>query len=95
MTYTKADIIKRLSQTMDFDKEQSKHIIEELFSLIRESFKNGEDIVISGFGAFKLRRKGTRWGRNPRTGETAKIKERNVVVFKVSQKFRQLLNSNP
>jgi integration host factor subunit alpha len=58
------------------------------FEEIRICLENNEQVKLSGFGNFDLRDKGTRPGRNPKTGEEVPISARRVVTFKPGQKLR-------
>ncbi len=55
----------------------------------------GDDVKLSGFGNFNIRRKAARPGRNPRTGEAIPIKARNVVTFHASQKLKSAVQGDP
>ncbi|MGA1826568.1 MAG: integration host factor subunit alpha [bacterium] len=87
---TKEDIIKSVwERLVNRNFNESKEIYEEIFSIIKNTLSKGEDIQIRGFGAFKVREKSTKIGRNPKTGEEAVIKERRVVTFRPSKEFKQ------
>ena len=55
---------------------------------------NGDDVKLSGFGNFNIRRKAPRPGRNPRTGEAIPIKARNVVTFHASHKLKAIVQGD-
>jgi integration host factor subunit alpha len=55
---------------------------------------NGDDVKLSGFGNFNIRRKAPRPGRNPRTGESIPIKARNVVTFHASHKLKSIVQGD-
>lgn len=84
MTVTKAHIVEKLFARNIFTKGESAHIIETLFELIKQSLESGEDVLISGFGKFQVRKKNARRGRNPHTGESLMLNPRTVVTFKCS-----------
>jgi integration host factor subunit alpha len=54
----------------------------------------GQDVKLSGFGNFQIRRKAARPGRNPRTGEVIPIEARNVVTFHASQKLKGMVQGD-
>ena len=60
---------------------------------IRQELAKGNDVKISSFGTFSLRKKKARIGRNPKTGEEATITPRTVISFKPSHILRQAANS--
>ncbi len=89
---TKKDLINTIYMQIGFSKQISENLIDEFFYLIVESLKNEKKIKISKFGTFSIRSKKSRTGRNPKTKEEKKISERNVVLFKASREFKELIN---
>ena len=77
-----------------FSKNISENLLEDFFTTITECLKNDKTLKISKFGTFSIRRKKSRVGRNPLTKEEKIISERNVVLFKASKEFKELINSN-
>tara|TARA_Y100001935_G_C16985112_1_gene350695 strand:+ start:114 stop:368 length:255 start_codon:yes stop_codon:yes gene_type:complete len=77
-----------------FSKQISENLLEEFFSLIVSNLKIEKEIKISNFGTFYIRSKKQRLGRNPKTKEKKIISKRNVVLFKSSKEFKELINSN-
>jgi len=75
-----------------FSKQISENLIEEFFSLIITNLQNEKKLKISKFGTFSIRNKKSRLGRNPKTKEEKKISKRNVVLFKPSKEFKNLIN---
>ena len=76
-----------------FSKNISENLLEDFFTTITECLKNDKTLKISKFGTFSIRRKKSRVGRNPLTKEEKIISERNVVLFKASKEFKELINS--
>ena len=89
---TKKDLINLVYMQIGFSKQISESIIEEFFSLIIKNLNKEKKIKISKFGTFSIRSKKSRIGRNPKTREEKKISERNVVLFKPSKEFKELVN---
>ena len=89
---TKQDLVNLVYMQVGFSKKISESIIEEIFSLIVESLINEKKIKLSKFGTFSLRLKKSRVGRNPKTKEKKIISQRNVILFKASNEFKNLLN---
>ncbi len=89
---TKADIVEKIYQQLGFAKKESTDIVEELFTIMKESLRNGEKIKISGFGNFVVREKKARLGRNPQSGTDIKISPRRVLTFRPSQLLKQFIN---
>ena len=63
-----------------------------VFDIIFRCFEKGEDVKIVGFGHFRIRRKASRRGRNPQTGESIEITARKVLTFKPSKGLKQRIN---
>ena len=89
---TKKDLVNLVYMQLGFSKQISENLIEEFFSLISLNLKNQKKIKISKFGTFSLREKKQRIGRNPKTKEEKKISKRNVILFKASKEFKELVN---
>ncbi len=94
MTLTKANIVDVVYDRTQVTKKEASEYVNELFELMKEALEDGEEIKVSGFGKFEVRRKGERVGRNPRTGDEIVIPERKVLRFKVSQVLKDELNGN-
>ena len=89
---TKADLIEKIYEKLRFPKKQAAEIVEMVFELLKETLEQGEKVKISGFGNFVVRRKKSRIGRNPQTGEAIEISARRVLTFKPSQVLKNQLN---
>ena len=89
---TKKDLVNLVYMQLGFSKQISENLIEEFFSLISINLKDQKKIKISKFGTFSLREKKQRIGRNPKTKEEKKISKRNVILFKASKEFKELIN---
>ena len=90
---TKKDLVNLVYMQIGFSKQISEHLIDEFFSLIMKNLKTEKKIKISNFGTFSIRTKKPRIGRNPKTRVEKKISERNVVLFKPSRDFKELINN--
>ncbi len=89
---TKKDLVNLVYMQLGFSKQISENLIDEFFTLIVSSLKSEKKIKISKFGTFSIRVKKSRIGRNPKTKEIKNISERNVVLFKPSKEFKNLIN---
>ena len=93
-TLTKAELSDLLFERLGLNKRESKDMVEAFFELIHGTLVNGDDVKLSGFGNFNIRRKAPRPGRNPRTGEAIPIKARNVVTFHASHKLKAVVQGD-
>jgi integration host factor subunit alpha len=89
MTVTKENLIESLSDQCGLSKQTSRTLVETTFELIKKSLESGEDVLITGFGKFSVRKKGSRRGRNPATGEDLILGGRTVVGFRCSPVLKE------
>ena len=75
-----------------FSKNISENLIDEFLATIVNNLKIEKKLKLSKFGTFSMRSKKRRIGRNPKTKEEKTISERNVVLFKASKEFKNLVN---
>jgi integration host factor subunit alpha len=92
MALTKDDIVEAVAEQLGFPKKQSVELVETLLELIKKTLVSGDDVMVSGFGKFKVREKKARKGRNPATGEGLMLEPRRVVTFHCSGKLRKKIN---
>ena len=91
---TKKDLINAIYMQIGFSKQISENLIDDFLHTIIDNLKNEKKLKISKFGTFSIRNKKSRIGRNPKTKEKKLISNRNVVLFKPSKEFKDLVNSN-
>jgi integration host factor subunit alpha len=90
-TLTKAELSELLFDNLGLNKRESKDMVEAFFDILHDALVSGQDIKLTSFGNFNIRRKAPRPGRNPRTGEAIPITARNVVTFHASHKLKSLV----
>ena len=90
---TRKDLINSVYMQIGFSKNISENLIDDFFTIITENLKNEKKIKLSKFGTFSIRSKKSRIGRNPKTKEPKTISNRDVVLFKASNEFKDLVNS--
>jgi integration host factor subunit beta len=89
----KADLVNKIAREMDIPKQEAEEGVNLFFHSIKEAILRGEEIEIRGFGSFRFRRRTSRAGRNPRTGEPVKVPPKKVLYFKPSKLLKELINS--
>ncbi len=94
MALTKSEIIDSVQNQLGFTRNQSTQIIETLLETIKKSLENDEDVMISRFGRFCVKKKAERKGRNPATGDDMMLTPRKVVTFKCSDVLRKQVNGS-
>ena len=93
-TLTKAELAELLFERLGLNKRESKDMVEAFFEIVHATLVSGDDVKLSGFGNFNIRRKAPRPGRNPRTGEAIPIKARHVVTFHASHKLKGIVQGD-
>jgi integration host factor subunit beta len=71
-----------------------ENIVNAIFDEITNALARGDRVELRGFGAFSVRQRGARRGRNPRTGQQVDVAEKAVPFFKTGKEMRERLNSN-
>jgi integration host factor subunit alpha len=89
---TKSDLVETIYSQLEFSKKDSIELVESVISILKHTLETGEDVKISGFGKFEVKKKNGRRGRNPKTGETLLLDARRVVTFKPSSVLRERIN---
>ena len=90
---TKKDLINSVYMQIGFSKNISENLIDDFLITITENLKIEKKLKLSKFGTFSIRSKKSRIGRNPKTKEQKTISDRDVVLFKASKEFKDLVNS--
>lgn len=67
-------------------------IVNTIFDEITEALASGDRVELRGFGAFSVKKRDARTGRNPRTGEAVDVEEKHVPFFKTGKLLRDRLN---
>ncbi|NTV14526.1 MAG: integration host factor subunit alpha [Desulfobulbaceae bacterium] len=93
MTLTKAEIVQNVYQRHDLTKAKAAEAVESFLQIAKECMVNGEDLLISGFGKFNVKKKSARRGRNPQTGKELILEARYVVTFKPSGILRDRISN--
>ena len=92
MNLTKGLIAGKIQNELNISKSNSMDLVETVLKLIKDTLAGGEDVLISRFGKFCVKKKHKRVGRNPATEKSLMLRERNVVTFKCSGKLRRRIN---
>jgi integration host factor subunit alpha len=93
-TLTKNAIIDEIVLSTELSKKDAFEAIETLLDIIKLQLEKGDDVCISGFGKWNIRKKNPRRGRNPQTGDEITITPRRVVTFSLSNVLRSKLTES-
>jgi len=92
---TKSDLIKRLAEANPhLFLRDIERIVSTVFNEIGEALAEGNRVELRGFGAFSVRPRGERTGRNPRTGDEVQVPSKLVPYFKTGKELRERLNDD-
>lgn len=92
---TKSELIQRLAQrNPHLYQRDVERIVTTIFDEITEALARGDRVELRGFGAFSVKQRGARTGRNPRTGESVAVDEKAVPFFKTGKELRDRLNTD-
>jgi integration host factor subunit beta len=69
-----------------------EHVVNAILDEIVDALSKGDRVELRGFGAFSVKNRPARTGRNPRTGETVIVEEKHVPFFKTGKDMRERLN---
>lgn len=94
LTLTRSDIADILHRKTDLSKIESVEFLESMIDHITNSLVADDTVKLAGFGVFSTRKKSERPGRNPKTGEPAKVDARRVLVFKASKKLKDRVDAS-
>src|SRR5437763_17200773 len=87
----KAQLIEALSERLG-DKKVASEAVDGLVDIIIRTVNKGEKVNITGFGVFEKRARAARTARNPRTGETVRVKKTNVPAFRAGTTFKDVIS---
>jgi DNA-binding protein HU-beta len=88
----KAELIDVLTEKMGSDRRSATAAVENVVDTIVRAVHKGDSVTITGFGVFEQRRRAARVARNPRTGETVKVKPTSVPAFRPGAQFKAVVS---
>jgi integration host factor subunit alpha len=84
--------VQKVYQQQNVTKAQAAEVVDVFLRIAKKCLNNGEDLLVSGFGKFNVKKKNARRGRNPQTGDELILDTRKVVTFKPSGLLRSRIN---
>lgn len=88
----KAELIDAIADSADLSKASAARALDSVIDAVTKALKKGDTVTLVGFGTFSVRKRAARSGRNPRTGETIKIKASKVPGFKAGKALKDAIN---
>ena len=92
---TKAELVDDVASAAELTKKDAERLVEIVFESIIDTLNQGEKIELRGFGSFRVRERGARRGRNPKTGDPVDIPAKRVPYFKAGKEMKELINEVP
>ena len=93
MAMTKSELIQHLADANPHLYQRDvERIVTTIFDEITAALANGDRVELRGFGAFSVKERGSRVGRNPRTGEAVSVDAKHIPYFKTGKQLREKLN---
>lgn len=90
---TKSELILKLAElNPHLYQSHAEQIVDTIFEEITKALAAGARVELRGFGAFSVKQRKARTGRNPRTGETVQVDDKRVPFFKIGKKMHERLN---
>jgi integration host factor subunit beta len=89
---TKAELVEDVARAAELTKKDAERLVEIVFESIIGTLNSGEKIELRGFGSFRVRERGARRGRNPKTGDPVDIPAKRVPYFKPGKELKELIN---
>lgn len=91
---TRSQLIMRLAElNPHLYHRDVERIVTTVFDEISAALARGDRVELRGFGAFSVKKRGARIGRNPRTGESVQVATKHLPYFKTGKELRERLNS--
>lgn len=91
---TKSELIQRLAEANPHLYQRDvERIVTTIFDEITAALARGDRVELRGFGAFSVKQRGSRVGRNPRTGEAVSVAPKHIPYFKTGKQLREKLNN--
>jgi integration host factor subunit beta len=92
----KSELVQRIaSQNPHLYQRDVENIINAILNEVTAAMSKGDRVELRGFGAFSVKHRPARTGRNPRTGEHVSVAQKSVPFFKTGKEMRERLNKTP
>ncbi|MEX2616012.1 MAG: integration host factor subunit beta [Alphaproteobacteria bacterium] len=92
---TKSELIARIAElNPHLYQRDVERIVSTIFEEISAALSRGDRVELRGFGAFSIKSRDSRVGRNPRTGEAVEVVSKTVPFFKTGKQLRELINNS-
>ncbi|MBF0424726.1 MAG: integration host factor subunit beta [Magnetococcales bacterium] len=90
---TKSQLIQLVAEQHNLTRQEAETVVSAVFGNITQALEHGDRVELRGFGAFSVRLRPAREGRNPKTGELVSIPEKRTPFFKAGKEMRRRVDS--
>jgi DNA-binding protein HU-beta len=84
----KTELVDAVAQTTDLSKVAAGKAVDAMLAAVGKALKEGDAVVLTGFGTFSIREHPARTGHNPKTGQPMELKESKTPVFKAGKTLK-------
>ncbi|GGD39244.1 HU family DNA-binding protein [Pseudoxanthomonas indica] len=88
----KTELIDAVADEAEMSKAEAGRAVDAVISSVTKALKKGDTVTLVGFGTFQVRKRAARTGRNPKTGDTIKIKASKNPAFKAGKALKDAVN---
>src|SRR5215471_13539219 len=90
---TKADLVEEVIRVAALSKKDAETVVNTVFDQVVEALRRDDKIELRGFGSFRVRRRRSRQGRNPKTGDKVDVPSKRIPYFKPGKELKELINA--
>ena len=91
---TRAELVDHVTKVSELSKKHAEIIVNTVFDSIIEALRSDQKIELRGFGSFRIRKRHSRVGRNPKTGARVEVPAKKIPYFKPGKELKELINSS-
>lgn len=89
----KSELIDRIAASSDLPKASAGRALDAMISSVSDALKDGDQVVLVGFGTFSVKDRAARTGRNPQTGDPIDIPAAKIPSFKAGKALKDAVNT--
>ena len=86
---TRAELVENTASTLKLSKKETEVVVGIIFQSITDSLSEGDEVLLRGFGSFRIRERKSRICRNPKSGERVEVPAKKVPFFKAGKELRE------
>ena len=91
---TRAELVEHVTKISELSKKHAEIVVNTIFDSIIDALRQDEKIELRGFGSFRIRKRHSRIGRNPKTGARVEVPAKKIPYFKPGKELKELINSD-